>query len=50
MFFGKTPASTDQRPRATSPVTVLGHIADVGDMDKLKEIEQGQIIKLELAP
>lgn len=50
IFFGKTPASTDQRPRAASPVTVLGHIADVGDIDKLKEIEQGQIIKLKLAP
>ncbi len=34
LFFGPTPASTDERPRAASPVTVVGRISrgleDVG--------------------
>jgi hypothetical protein len=28
LFFGPTPASVDERPRAASPVTVVGKIVD----------------------
>ena len=27
IFWGRTPASTDEKPRAASPVNVFGHIA-----------------------
>jgi len=28
IFFGPTPASTDEHPRAASPVNIFGHIKD----------------------
>ncbi len=46
IFFGTTPASTDHRPRAAGPVTVLGHIASKKDIARLKKIKQGQTIEL----
>lgn len=36
LFFGRTPASTSDRPRAASPVTVVGKL--VGDIENLKSI------------
>ena len=48
IFFGPTPASTDHRPRPVSPVTLLGHIADKRDIEKLAEIGQGKPVKLKL--
>jgi uncharacterized protein len=46
IFFGKTPASTDDRPRAASPVTVVGTVIDNKDISKLKEISDGDVIEL----
>lgn len=36
LFFGRTPASTSDRPCAASPVTVVGKL--VGGIEKLKSI------------
>lgn len=36
LFFGRTPASTGEAPRAASPVTVVGKL--VGDPSRLKEV------------
>ena len=35
LFFGRTPASTPDKPRAASPVTVVGKV--VADPARLKE-------------
>lgn len=39
IFFGPTPASTDDRPRAYSPVNVFGRVT--GDARRLKEVQSG---------
>ncbi len=44
IFYGKTPASTDEQPRAASAVTVFGKIE--GDATQLRDIE-GDTIKVE---
>jgi hypothetical protein len=36
LFFGRTPASTSNKPRAASPVTVVGRL--VGDPARLKRL------------
>lgn len=46
IFFGPTPVSTSKKPRAYSPVNVIGEIN--GDLDKLRSISQGEPIKVEL--
>ncbi len=48
IFFGITPASTDNRPRAAGPVTVIGRLACIRDSEKLKKIKQGQKVSLKL--
>jgi len=42
IFYGPTPASTDERPRPASPVTVIGRI--LGDTSKLHEVKDGMIV------
>lgn len=38
LFFGRTPASRDDRPRAASPVTVIGQVvSNIEDLKKIKE-------------
>jgi uncharacterized protein len=44
IFFGKTPASADDRPRAYSPVNVFGRIT--GDHGALRAIRQGTRVKV----
>jgi hypothetical protein len=44
IFFGPTPVSKDARPRAYSPVNILGEILD--DYTQLKDIKDGQRIRL----
>ena len=39
IFFGPTPASTDERPRAYSPVNILGHV--VGDATRFRGVRDG---------
>jgi len=45
IFFGKTPASTDEKPRAASPVNVFGKV--IGDVDIFKKINDGEEIVIE---
>ena len=44
LFWGPTPASTDQRPRAASPVNVLGQID--GDARTLADVPNGATVHL----
>jgi hypothetical protein len=44
IFFGPTPVSTDQRPRAYSPVNILGEI--LGDSQDLRAIKDHDKVKL----
>jgi len=44
IFFGPTPASSDQRPRAASPVNVFGQVA--GDAKKLKSVKDGATVRV----
>lgn len=45
IFFGPTPASKGDEPRAASAVTVLGRITG-GDVDRLKEFGGGVTARL----
>lgn len=48
IFFGPTPVSTDERPRAYSPVNILGHV--LGDTTLFRAVREGtqvQITRLE---
>lgn len=47
IFFGPTPVSTDDRPRAYSPVNVLGRVA--GDPAALRTVSSGTLVRLERA-
>lgn len=44
IFFGPTPVSTDERPKAYSPVNVFGRIT--GDATKLKSVQDGAIVRV----
>ncbi len=44
VFFGPTPASTDERPRAYSPVNILGRV--VGDATRLRTVRNGAAVRL----
>jgi hypothetical protein len=46
IFFGPTPISIDEKPRAYSPVNILGHI--LGDFSKLKRVSSGARIRVTL--
>lgn len=47
IFFGPTPASTDEQPRAYSPVNILGRI--LGDATVLRAVKDGERVRLERA-
>ncbi|HXZ44241.1 MAG TPA: cyclophilin-like fold protein [archaeon] len=47
IFFGRTPASTDDRPRAASAVNILGRIQ--GDATVFKAVPSGTRVRLERA-
>lgn len=47
VFFGRTPASTDDRPRAASAVNILGRIR--GDATAFKAVASGTRVRLERA-
>jgi hypothetical protein len=47
IFFGPTPVSTDERPRAYSPVNLLGKI--LGDRELLKSIQNQESVRIEQA-
>jgi len=44
IFFGPTPVSTDEKPRAYSPVNIVGHI--LGDATQFKAISNGSKIQI----
>ena len=44
IFFGSTPASTDERPRPASPVTVVGKV--LGDATRLREVRAGVLVNV----
>ena len=47
IFFGRTPASVDEQPRAASPVNPIGQV--VGDATVLTKVRDGEIVTLEEA-
>ena len=47
IFFGPTPASTDDKPRAASPVNAIGRINE--DVNELKDFPHGAEVRLERA-
>lgn len=47
IFFGATPVSTDERPRAASPVNVFGRV--LGDTSQLKSVKSGSTVRVELS-
>ena len=48
IFFGRTPASVDDAPRAASPVNPLGRVA--GDPKDFLGVRSGEEVRLERAP
>jgi hypothetical protein len=44
IFFGPTPVSTSERPKAYSPVNVFGHIH--GDATELRKVRDGDEIRI----
>lgn len=46
IFFGKTPVSTNDKPQAVSPVTVIGKIIDKEIISELKRIKDGEKIEI----
>ncbi len=47
IFFGRTPASTDSRPRAASAVNIIGKVT--GDATVFKGVSSGTKVSLERA-
>ena len=47
IFYGRTPASTDDRPRAASPVNIIGKV--IGDATAFRAVSSGTRVKLERA-
>ena len=46
IFYGATPSSIDKKPRAASPVTLIGKLTDMSNFDILKDSADGQTIEL----
>jgi hypothetical protein len=44
IFFGPTPASTDDRPRAASPVNILGQV--LGDATLFRAVQGGTKVQI----
>ncbi len=47
VFFGPTPVSTDERPRAYSPVNILGRVS--GDATQFRAVRDGATVRLSRA-
>ena len=47
IFFGPTPVSVDEQPRAYSPVNALGRV--LGDATRFKTVSNGTLVRLERA-
>ncbi len=46
IFFGRTPASISNKPQAVSPVTVIGSAIGEESIKNLKEIKDGEEVKV----
>ncbi len=46
IFFGRTPASISNKPQAVSPVTVIGSVIGEESVKNLKEIKDGEEVKV----
>lgn len=44
IFFGPTPVSTGEQPRAYSPVNPLGRV--LGDTTRLRSVQDGEMVSL----
>ena len=44
IFFGPTPVSSDEKPRAASPVNIFGRV--VGDVTQLRNVRSGARISV----
>ena len=44
IFFGPTPVSTDERPRAASPVNILGRV--LGDATQFRDVRNGEQVQI----
>ena len=44
IFFGPTPASTDDRPRAYSPVNIIGRVS--GDATQFRAVRSGAQVRI----
>ena len=44
IFFGPTPVSTDERPRAYSPVNILGRVT--GDVTRFRDVKGGMRVQI----
>ncbi|MBE9507020.1 MAG: hypothetical protein IMY86_03140 [Chloroflexi bacterium] len=44
IFFGPTPASSDEKPHAASPVNVVGHV--LGDATEFRQVSVGAMVTL----
>ena len=44
IFFGPTPVSTDERPRAASPVNILGRV--LGDATQFRAVRNGEQVEI----
>jgi hypothetical protein len=44
IFFGPTPVSTDERPRAYSPVNILGRVS--GDAGRFRTVRSGARVRI----
>ena len=44
IFFGPTPVSTDERPRAYSPVNILGRV--IGDATRFRAVKDGARVQI----
>ena len=47
IFFGPTPVSIDEKPRAYSPVNIVGRVT--GDATRFKAVKAGALVRLERA-
>jgi hypothetical protein len=48
IFFGPTPVSTDERPRAYSPVNIIGRV--LGDATQFRAVADNTPVKLARCP
>jgi len=47
IFFGRTPVSVSNKPKAYSPVNVFGRLTSKGPINILKRVKNGEKIRIE---